>query len=95
MVNGYFYAFADQAECGQAVPSIWGQDEEGDPVLIGNCVKRRAVWLVEPVMSEPDENGEQTVITPSTLSEPFVILSPVELDAADYAINPAGEAGFA
>lgn len=96
MVNGYFYAFADQAECGQAVPSIWDQTEDGEPVLISDCVQRRAVWLVEPVMSEPDENGEQTITTPGTLSEPFVILSPVELpDAADYAITPVGQAGFA
>lgn len=95
MANGYFYAFADQAECEQTVPGVWGQDDDGNPVLIGGCIQRPARWLVAPVMSEPDENGEQTVITPGTLSEPFVILSPVELDAADYAINPAGEAGFA
>ena len=96
MANGYFYAFADQAECGQVLPGIWDQLEDGEPFLIGGCIRRPARWLVEPVLSEPNENGEQTVVTPGTLSEPFVILSPVELpDASAHQIEPVGDVGFA
>lgn len=95
-MSSYFYAFADQAECGQVLPGIWDQDDEGEPYLIGGCIRRPARWLVEPILSEPDEDGAQTVVTPGTLSEPFVILSPVELpDASAYQIEPIGDVGFA
>lgn len=90
-MNGYFYAFADEAECQSVVPGVWGTNQDGNTYLDAGCVQRSTRQLVEPTY---DESGE--VVTPGTLSEPFVILSPVELpDASAYQITPVGDVGFA
>ena len=47
-------------------------------------------------MSEPDENGEQTVEVEGERSDPYVILSPVPVAAwSDFEIAPVGVQGFA
>ena len=91
-MSGYFYAFDDAATCGQELPQIWNGDALADGVVLRSKV---GLWLSTPVMSEPDENGDQTITTPGLRSAPFVILSPVEYpDAADFLITPEGEQGF-
>lgn len=98
-MNGYFYAFEDAAECGQEIPEVWSVDEEtGEPVLIGAVLQStRGVWLVSPVLSEPDaETGEQTLLTPGEKSADYVILTSQEYtDAAAFRITPEGRQGFA
>ena len=92
-MSGYIYAFADAATCGQELPEIW----DGAELTAGAVLRsERGVWLTQPVLSDPDpETGEQTITTPGTRSEPFVILSPAEYpDAADFLISPEGEQGF-
>jgi hypothetical protein len=96
-MSGYFYAFDDAATCGQELPEIWAVDDGADPILIGGAIIRSesGLWLSAPVLSEPDENGDQTVTTQGVKSAPFVILSPVECPgAAAFRITPEGEQGF-
>jgi hypothetical protein len=96
-MSGFFYAFDDAATCGQEMPEVWAVDDDSNPILIGGAIIRSesGLWLSAPVLSDPDENGDQTVTTPGVKSAPFVILSPVEYpSAAGFLITPEGEQGF-
>lgn len=97
-MSGYFYAYASQATARAAKPDWFAQDDEsGDWHLIGErvCVSNRGLWLVNPVMSEPDENGEQTIVTPGERSADYVILSPEQDGSEAKRIEPASHQGFA
>lgn len=92
-MSGYFYAFADAAECGQVLPDVW----DGDSLKPG-VVERSTdgVWIVSPVTEEDFEAGTVTVISAGERSAPYVILTVDEYaDAAAYRIEPDGERGFA
>jgi len=94
---GYFYAYTSEATARAAKPDWFEQDGEGGYALRSPrvVVSTRGLWLVEPVMSEPDENGGQTVITPGERSADFVILSPERDGTVARLIDPLGHQGFA
>lgn len=98
-MSSYFYAAADAATLSAAFPGGFVTDEEtGEvhPVSPKVCLATGGVWLVQPVMSEPDENGEQTVETGGVRSDPYVVLSPSPVAAwSDFEIAPVGVQGFA
>jgi len=94
---GYFYAYASEATARAAKPDWFWPDEDGGYSLRRPRVvaSTRGLWLVEPVLSEPDENGDQTVITPGERSADFVILSPERDGTEARLIDPPGHQGFA
>lgn len=96
-MSGYFYAYASQATARAAKPDWFSEDENGDWHLIDQrvCVSTKGVWLVNPVMSEPDENGEQTIVEPGERSADYVILSPEQDGSEAKRITPASHQGFA
>ena len=96
-MSGYFYAYASQATARAAKPDWFDQDDDGEWYLVGErvCVSTKGVWLVDPVMSEPDENGDQTILTPGERSADYVILSPEQDGSEAKLITPASHQGFA
>lgn len=98
-MSSYFYAAADAATLMAAFSAAFVTDEEtGEvrPVSPKVCLSTSGVWLQAPVMSEPDENGEQTVEAAGVRSDPYVILSPRPVAAwSDFEIAPVGVQGFA
>ena len=96
-MNGYFYAYASQATARAAKPDWFAEDENGDWYLVDQrvCVSTKGVWMVNPVMSEPDENGEQTIVEPGERSADYVILSPEHDGSEAKRIEPASHQGFA
>lgn len=96
-MSGYFYAYASQATARAAKPDWFAEDENGEWRLVDQrvCVSTKGVWLVNPVMSEPDENGEQTIVTPGERSADYVILSPEQDGSEAKRITPASHQGFA
>ncbi|WP_412545832.1 hypothetical protein [Maricaulis sp. MIT060901] len=98
-MSSYFYAAQDAATLSAALSAAFVTDEETGavrPVSPKVCLSTSGVWLQEPVMSEPDENGEQTVETEGVRSEPYVVLSPTPIAAwAAFQIVPVGVQGFA
>lgn len=95
---GYFYAYASKATCRAANPAWFQEGEDGEFYLIGGRIEysTRGVALVAAVLSEPDEEGNQTVITPAELSVDYVVLTPHENDASlSKLIAPVGVQGFA
>lgn len=96
-MSGYFYAYASEATARAAKPDWFEQVEDGGHVLLRPRVvaATRGLWLVEPVMSELDENGGQTVMTPGERSADFVILSPERDGTEARLICPPGHQGFA
>jgi len=97
-MSGYFYAFEDEDTARESLPNHFSQDVGGDWYVNEQAIlyTTRGVWLVYPIMSDPDDNGEQTVTTPGTRSESYVILTPFEgEDCEANLINPPGVQGFA
>jgi len=94
---GYFYAYASEATARAARPDWFGQDGQGGYVLRAPRVvaSTRGLWLVEPGLSDPDENGEQTIITPGERSADFVVLSPERDGTEARLIDPPSHQGFA
>lgn len=96
-MSGYFYAFEDKDAARAAIPEIFTEDD-GEWSLRDdvNRYSTRGVWTLAPEMSELDENGEQTVVTPGERSANYVILTAHECgDCEQYLINPPGVQGFA
>jgi hypothetical protein len=96
-MSGHIYAFDSLADAGQELPHLFGVDDADEPVVTGGAMlySSRGVWLVAPVMSEPDEDGNQTITTPGTRSALVVILSPNDEELPGFEINPPGVQGFA
>ena len=99
MANGYFFAYASGAGARSSRPDWFVQDPETEEWhLVGQrvLVSTNGLWLVAPVMSDPDpDTGEQTVITPGERSADYVILSPEDDGSASKKIEPVGHQGFA
>lgn len=95
-MKGYFYA-ADSAATvhGAMFPSgFQTNDESGQLAPISSLTLRSTsgVWLTSPVMSEPDENGDQTVVDAGVRSDPYVVVSSMPIGLLDaYLIQPEGE----
>lgn len=98
-MSSYFYAAQDAATLSAAFSAAFLTDEEtGEvrPVSPKVCLSTSGVWLQEPVMSEADENGEQTVEVAGVRSDPYVVLAPIPVAAwAAFKIHPVGVQGFA
>ena len=96
-MSGYFYAYASQSTARAAKPDWFEQGEDGDWQLVDQrvCVSTKGLWLVNPVMSEPDENGDQTIVTPGERSSDYVMLSPEQDGSEAKEITPASHQGFA
>lgn len=97
-MSGHFYAFTTKTSARSKLPDHFAQDED-DVWQVSNQAMLYAtagVWTTAPVMSEPDENGDQTVTTPGVRSKVYVVLVPEAVDGASfYEINPPGAQGFA
>jgi len=94
---GYFYAYASEATPRAARPEWFEQDGQGGYLLRAPRVvaSTRGLWLVEPGLSDPDENGEQTTTTHGKRSALVVILSPNDEELPAFEINPPDIQGFA
>lgn len=96
-MNGHFYHWPSEAEA--IATGVLVEDAESGAIsaALGWTQTPGPVWLVEPVMSEPDpETGEQSVITPGEQSGPIVLLrSDPVVALADHKITPDGHGGFA
>jgi len=95
---GYFYAYASKATCRAANPEWFVENIDGVHHLTGGRVEysTRGVALVPAVLSDMDENGDQTVITPAETSADYVVLTPHENDGKPTKmIAPVGHGGFA
>ena len=94
---GYFYAYATKATCRKANPD-WFVEYDGEHHLTGGRVEysTRGLPLTVAVHSEPDENGDRTLITPAEMSADYVVLTPHENDGKpSKIISPVGHGGFA
>ncbi len=98
-MSGCFFAFTGKTAARNALPECFAKDDAGVWQVSGGAMLRstKGVWLVDPVMSDPDpETGEQTVITEGERSKPYVLLLPEDPGKAQSAcIVPAGDQGFA
>ncbi|MFW6300527.1 MAG: hypothetical protein ACOC20_06365 [Oceanicaulis sp.] len=96
-MNGHFYAFADEQAALDAGALVTDPETGETNAAPGYTRIPGPVWLVEPVLSDPDpETGEQTVTEPGTQSDPVVVLTPQPVAALhDQKIEPAGHQGFA
>jgi hypothetical protein len=97
-MSGTFYAFTTRTSARTKLPEYFRQDED-DAWQVSNqamLYSQRGVWIDAPVMSEPDENGDQTILEAGVRSKDFVVLVPDEVESASfYKITPAGAQGFA
>ena len=93
-MKGYFYSAPDAETLAAAAPSRFVADPDtGDLSPSGVTLRStNGVWLSSPVPSEPDENGEQTVVEAGVRSDDDVIVS-AEPSAAlsSFRIEPEGE----
>lgn len=97
-MSGTFYAFTTKAIARTKLPDYFAQDEGGAWQVSNQAVlySQRGVWITAPVMSEPDENGDQTILEAGVRSKDFVVLVPDEVESASsYKVTPAGAQGFA
>lgn len=94
---GFFYAYSSESTARAANPDWFEQDQAGEwslrlPRVIAS---RTGLWLVEPVLSDPDpETGERELIDAGERSLSFVILSPDQDGSEAKRIQPASHQGF-
>jgi hypothetical protein len=95
---GAFYAFTTKTIARGKLPDYFEQDEDDIWQVASQAMlySERGVWITAPVMSEPDESGDQTILEAGVRSKDFVVLVPDEVESAlSYQITPAGAQGFA
>jgi hypothetical protein len=82
-MSGYFYATTDLATMQAIVPSLFAVDElSGETAVIQPAQAYKATGLVtvSAIRGEVDpETGDQEILTPAVMSDPFVILSGVAI----------------
>lgn len=95
-MNGYCYAFTDEAAALAAGVLADDPDSEGTLPLPG-FARIDPVPLTQEVRGPVDpETGEYDVLTPATMSAEFVFLSSVEHpELSTHQIHPVGIAGLA
>lgn len=93
-MKGYFYSAPDAETLAAAAPSRFVADPDSGELSPSGVTLRstNGVWLSSPVLSEPDENGEQTVVEAGVRSDLYVIVSAAPIAALSaYKIEPEGE----
>lgn len=93
-MKGFFYAAPDAETLAAAAPSRFSTDPDTGAAHPTGVTLRstNGVWLSSPVPSEPDENGDQTVVEEGVRSDLYVIVSSEPIAAlAAFQIAPAGE----
>lgn len=87
-MSGYFYAYASKAGCRSSRPEWF--NEEGDLLPPRVLISTQGVPLTEPTY---DADG--LVLTPATMSDAYVVLSPAADGSEAKLIVPNGRQGFA
>lgn len=94
-MKGYFYSAPDVETLALAAPSRFATDPDSGNVSPTDGITVRSttgIWLSSPVLSEPDEEGNQTIITEGVRSDPYVIVSAEPIAALSaFEITPEGE----